>query len=61
VPISLLSTGRPDEVKAYCQKLIDIAGKNGGFILSSGAVIDRANPENVRTMIEFTKEYGVYR
>jgi hypothetical protein len=61
VPISLLSTGRPDEVKAYCQKLIDVAGKNGGFILTSGAVIDQARPENLRTMIEFTKEYGVYR
>jgi uroporphyrinogen-III decarboxylase len=61
VPISLLSTGRPDEVKAYCQKLIDVAGKDGGFIMASGAVIDQARPENLRTMIEFTKEYGVYR
>ncbi len=60
VPISLLSTGTPDEVKDYCKKLIDVAGKDGGFILASGAVIDTANPENVRTMIEFTREYGVY-
>lgn len=60
VPISLLSTGMPDEVKDYCKKLIDVAGKNGGFILTSGAVIDKAKPENVRAMIEFTKEYGVY-
>jgi hypothetical protein len=61
VPISLLNTGRPDEVKAYCKKLIDVAGKNGGFILTGDAAIDRAKPENVRTMVEFTKEYGVYR
>jgi uroporphyrinogen-III decarboxylase len=61
VPISLLSTGMPDEVEAYCRKLIDVAGKDGGFIMASGAVIDQAKPENMRTMIEFTKEYGVYR
>jgi uroporphyrinogen-III decarboxylase len=61
VPISLLSIGMPDEVKAYCRKLIDVAGKDGGFIMASGAVIDQARPENLRTMIEFTKEYGVYR
>jgi hypothetical protein len=61
VPISLLSIGMPDEVKAYCRKLIDVAGRDGGFIMASGAVIDQARPENLRTMIEFTKEYGVYR
>ena len=61
VPISLLSTGEPDEVKTYCKKLIDVAGKDGGFIMASGSVIDQAKPENLRTMIEFTKEYGVYR
>ncbi len=60
VPISLLNTGTPDEVKDYCQKLIDVAGKNGGFIMTSGGVIDKAKPENVRAMIEFTKEYGKY-
>jgi uroporphyrinogen-III decarboxylase len=60
VPISLLNTGTPDEVKEYCKELIDTAGKGGGFIMTSGGVIDKARPENVRTMIEYTKEYGVY-
>jgi len=60
VPVSLLNTGTPDEVRDYCKKLIDVAGKDGGFILASGGIIDKAKPENVRTMIEFTKEYGVY-
>ena len=60
VPAALLTTGTADEVRAYCKKLIDVAGKGGGFILSSGAVIDMAKPENVRAMIEFTKEYGIY-
>jgi hypothetical protein len=29
--------------------------------MTSGGVIDKARPENVRAMIEYTKEYGVYR
>jgi len=60
VPISLLSTGTPDEVKVYCKKLIDVAGKDGGFILAPGASIDNVRPENLREMVNFTKEYGIY-
>ena len=60
VPISMLNMGTPDEVRDYCKELIDVAGKGGGFIMTSGGVIDKAKPENVRAMIEFTKEYGVY-
>jgi uroporphyrinogen-III decarboxylase len=60
VPLSLLNTGTADEVKEYCRKLIDIAGKDGGFILAAGGVIDKAKPENIRTMVDFTTEYGVY-
>jgi hypothetical protein len=61
VPTAILSTGTPDDVKAYCKQLIDVAGKGGGFILSPGASIDTAKLENVWAMIEFTKEYGIYR
>jgi hypothetical protein len=60
VPITLLSVGTPQEVKDYVKKLIDTAGKDGGYILSNGAVIDKARPENVHAMVDFTKEYGVY-
>jgi len=61
VSLSLLSTGTEDEVKGYCKRLIDTAGKDGGFILSTGAGMEGAKPENVRAMIDFTKEYGVYK
>jgi uroporphyrinogen-III decarboxylase len=60
VPISLLNTGTAGEVKEYCKTLIDTAGKDGGFIMASGGVIDKAKPENVRTMIEYTRQYGRY-
>ncbi len=61
VPNSLLCTGTPDEVKDYCKKLIDVVGKGGGFIMDAGAVIDEEKPENIKAMVEFTKEYGVYQ
>ena len=60
VPSSLLVTGTPQEVKDYCKKLIDVVGKDGGFIMDAGAIIDEAKPENLKAMVDFTKEYGVY-
>ena len=60
VPAAILSAGTTDDVEAYCKQLIDVAGKGGGFILSSGASLDTAKPGNVQAMIEFTKEYGIY-
>ncbi len=60
VPSSLLQTGTPDDVKEHCKKLIDYCGKDGGYILSPRSSTDEVKPENLKTMIEFTKEYGVY-
>jgi uroporphyrinogen-III decarboxylase len=46
---------------AYCKKLIDVVGKGGGFILDGAIGIpDEARPENVRAMVDTTREYGVY-
>jgi uroporphyrinogen-III decarboxylase len=61
VPCSLLQTGTPEDVKGYCQKLIDVVGKDGGFIMSTRSPVDDVRTENLKMMIDFTKEYGVYR
>jgi uroporphyrinogen-III decarboxylase len=58
---AILSIGTPAEVESCCRELIDTAGTGGGFILSTAAGLQGAKHENVRTMIEFTKSYGVYR
>lgn len=58
VPLSLLCTGTVEGVESYCKDLIDMAGKGGGFILSTGAGLDRAKPENIQAMIEFSKNYS---
>jgi hypothetical protein len=60
VPISILATGTADDVRSYCKKLIDHAGRNGGFIMDSSAGVTDAKPENVKAMFDFTKEYGEY-
>ena len=60
VPASLLQIGTSDDVRDYCKKLIDVIGKDGGFVLSPRSSTDEANPENLKAMIDFTKEYGVY-
>ena len=60
VPLSILIAGSPQDVRAYCKKLIDTVGKGGGYIMDSATGLDDAKPENVKAMFEFTREYGVY-
>lgn len=61
MPIDLLTVGTPEQVKDRVKKLIETCGKGGGYIMMSGAVIENVKPENVRAMIDATKEYGVYK
>ncbi len=60
VPSSVLATGTPQEVEEYCRMLIDVVGKGGGLIVAPRSSIDDARPENVKRMVDFTKEYGRY-
>lgn len=61
MPMDLLTIGRPQDVKDHVKKCIDTAGKGGGYIMANGAFFDDVKPENVRAMVDFTKEYGVYK
>jgi hypothetical protein len=47
-------------VRAYCKRLIDTVRKDGGLIMDTAVMLDEAKPENLKAMIDFTKEYGVY-
>jgi uroporphyrinogen-III decarboxylase len=60
VSSSLLELGTTDDVKQYVRKLIDTVGRDGGYIMMNGATLENVKPENVKTMIEVTREYGVY-
>lgn len=57
---ALLEFGSPQEVEEYCAKLIKVCGKSGGFILSSGNVLDTAKPANVKAMVDSVQKYGRY-
>lgn len=60
VPNTLLAYGTTQDIEDYCKKLIDYCGKGGGFIMDTGAAIDQAKFENLKTMFDFTQTYGVY-
>ena len=61
VPVPILRTGTPQEVKEACRQLIEICAPGGGYILAGGAAIDKGNPDNLRAIMEAAKEYGVYK
>ncbi len=61
VPSTLLQVGTVQQVKDYCKRIIDKVGEGGGFILSPRSSTDEVKPDNLKAMIEFTQEYGVYR
>jgi hypothetical protein len=60
MPLSLMHAGTAEQVAEQTRKLIDDAGKDGGFILDVGAVADDGKDENLLTMVNTAKEYGVY-
>ena len=56
---SLLNTGTPEEVDAYCKDLIEYVGKDGGFILDGAASLtDEAPLENVLAMVQSVRKYA---
>jgi uroporphyrinogen-III decarboxylase len=58
---SLVCTGTPEDVKKYCRWLIDTCAPGGGYILSMGVSVDKANPDNFHAMVQTAKKYGVYK
>jgi hypothetical protein len=60
VPVSLLVTGTPDQIKEYCRKTIEMAGDGGGLILNGAAFMHKGNPANLQAMLAAAKEYGRY-
>ncbi len=61
VPTSLICAGRPAEIKEHCRNLIEVCGKNGGYILTGGAQVHNTTAENLQALIEAVRLYGVYK
>ena len=61
VPNTLLSFGKPQEVRDLCRRILSEVAKDGGYIMDAGAIMqDDAQVENLRAMTEATREFGVY-
>ena len=60
IPISMVMTSSPAEVKELCRKLIEGCGKGGGYILSAGSTPENPKIENLYAIVEAVREYGVY-
>jgi uroporphyrinogen-III decarboxylase len=37
-----MTAGMPEEVKTYCRELIEVAGGDGGYVLTTGCGVDHA-------------------
>jgi hypothetical protein len=61
IPNFILGYRPPEEVKAYCKKVIDGVAKDGGYIMDASAIMQNdTRVENMKALTEFTREYGVY-
>jgi uroporphyrinogen-III decarboxylase len=61
VPVTLMVTGKPAEVKERCRQLIEICAPGSGYILTAGAYMDVGNSDNLHAMMEAAREYGDYK
>ena len=58
--IALHKAGAPQQVRDHVKALIDAVGGDGAYILSTGAVLDGAEADNLHAMIDTCKLYGRY-
>jgi hypothetical protein len=61
MPVALLHVGTEQEIRDYTRKLIEDVGKDGGFVMSCGGVMDEADPERVKIWRDATREFGSYQ
>ena len=61
IPNVLLSFGKPEEVRAFCRRVIEEVAPQGGYIMDAGAIMqDDTSIENLQVMTQTAHEYGVY-
>ena len=58
MPAALFAMGTPEEMDAYVKDLLGKTAQDGGFILSSGIVLDEGDPAAYRAFIEAGRKYG---
>ena len=61
VPIHLMTLGTPDDVRKAAKEQIDILGEGGGYMMDTTMASEQVKPENMKALMDVTKEYGVYK
>jgi hypothetical protein len=56
VPSSLMTVASTDELRKYCEELLELFSGTGGFILANGAVVDYTTDAHLRTLIEVVRK-----
>jgi uroporphyrinogen-III decarboxylase len=56
----LLQTGSPEEIRSHTRKLIEVVGKDGGYIMATRGSLDEADPALIKVWVDATREYGKY-
>jgi uroporphyrinogen decarboxylase len=57
----VLPFGTPDEVRAEVKRVIDILGREGGYMVASvHTIMSDVPPENVLAMVDAVEEFGWY-
>jgi len=57
----VLPFGTPDDVRMEVKRIIDVLGKDGGYMLASvHTVMSDVTPENVLAMVDAVEEFGWY-
>jgi hypothetical protein len=59
-PVSLLHSGSPDEIRAHTKKLIEVVGRDGGFIMGPNTSMAEADPDRVKVWVDATRGYGAH-
>jgi uroporphyrinogen-III decarboxylase len=64
MPIDVINNSTKEEAIDYAKKLIDDLAPGGGYIFGCDKSLlapNDANPENLKAVFKFVKEYGVYK
>jgi uroporphyrinogen decarboxylase len=57
----ILPNGTPEEIRAEVNRVINILGPGGGYMLSSvHTIMNEVPPENILAMVDAVEEYGYY-
>jgi len=61
IPNVLLSWGQPDEVRAFCTRVLREVAREGGYIMDAGAIMQNdTSIENLQVMTRVCRELGAY-